>query len=164
MPAVTPQHACSPGHPAPTCSPPHPTAYVPSAPLCAAPITAANLLNNFKAGMYNNAPLSVSGVAVLAGSPADGEAGGASGGTAVPAGGARGAPAALPLEILPAGDFEPQYRLPLDVRNGELPVLPLSIYGAGERRAAAEGSGQANGGEALLAYSSPSGLGCMRAA
>lgn len=101
----------------------------------AAPITAANLLANFQSGLYNNAPLSVSGVAVLAGSPpadaadAVGEAG--SGGVAMPAGGARGAPVALPLEILPAGDFEPQYRLPLDVRNGELPVLPLSIYGAG---------------------------------
>ena len=41
-------------------------------PLAAAPITAANLLLNIKAGMYNNAPLSVSGVAVLVGSqPAD---------------------------------------------------------------------------------------------
>ncbi|KAL4457505.1 hypothetical protein ABPG75_012370 [Micractinium tetrahymenae] len=98
-----------------------------------APITAANLLSNFQAGMYDNTPLSVSGVAVLAGSQpeGEGEAGsGGSGGAAVPAGGARAAPAALPLEILPAGDFEPLYRLPLDVRSGELPVLPLSIYGA----------------------------------
>jgi hypothetical protein len=31
---------------------------------------------------------------------------------------------------MPQGEFEPLYRLPLDVRSGELPVLPLSIYGA----------------------------------
>lgn len=30
-----------------------------------------------------------------------------------------------------AGEFEPVYRLPLDIRDGELPVLPLSIRGAG---------------------------------
>ena len=28
------------------------------------------------------------------------------------------------------GEFEPLYRLPLDVQSGELPVLPLSISGA----------------------------------
>jgi hypothetical protein len=48
------------------------------------------------------------------------------------AGGRRAAPAALPLESLPVGDFEPLYRTVLDVQSGELPVLPLSIYGAGE--------------------------------
>ena len=37
---------------------------------------------------------------------------------------------ALPLEIMPRGEFEPSYRVPLDVRSGELPVLPLSIYGS----------------------------------
>lgn len=36
----------------------------------------------------------------------------------------------VPLEILPAGEFDPLYRLPLDVQGGELPVLPLSIPGA----------------------------------
>jgi hypothetical protein len=36
----------------------------------------------------------------------------------------------IPLEFLPAGEFAPVYRLPLDVRGGELPVLPLSISGA----------------------------------
>ena len=36
----------------------------------------------------------------------------------------------LPLEILPLGEFEPIYRLPLDVQGGELPVLPLSISGS----------------------------------
>lgn len=36
----------------------------------------------------------------------------------------------IPLENLPAGTFDPVYRLPLDVQGGELPVLPLSIAGA----------------------------------
>ena len=36
----------------------------------------------------------------------------------------------LPIEVLPLGEFDPVYRSTLDVQNGELPVLPLSIYGA----------------------------------
>eukprot|EP00240_Pyramimonas_obovata_P002333 CAMPEP_0118946040 /NCGR_PEP_ID=MMETSP1169-20130426/43479_1 /TAXON_ID=36882 /ORGANISM="Pyramimonas obovata, Strain CCMP722" /LENGTH=445 /DNA_ID=CAMNT_0006891919 /DNA_START=1 /DNA_END=1338 /DNA_ORIENTATION=+ len=36
----------------------------------------------------------------------------------------------LPLELMPADSFEPQYRLPLDVGGGEYPVLPLSLYGS----------------------------------
>ncbi len=36
----------------------------------------------------------------------------------------------MPLEILPAGDFDPLYRTPVDVASGELPALPLSIFGA----------------------------------
>jgi len=36
----------------------------------------------------------------------------------------------LPLEILPVGQFEPLYRTELDVQTGEVPVLPLSIFGA----------------------------------
>ena len=36
----------------------------------------------------------------------------------------------LPLEILQANSFEPTYRSRLEVNAGELPVLPLSIYGA----------------------------------
>jgi hypothetical protein len=36
----------------------------------------------------------------------------------------------IPLENLPAGTFDPLYRFSLDVQNGELPVLPLSISGA----------------------------------
>lgn len=32
--------------------------------------------------------------------------------------------------MLPIGQFDIVYRSPLDVRSGELPVLPLSIYGA----------------------------------
>lgn len=36
----------------------------------------------------------------------------------------------IPLELLPAGEFDLIYRSPLDPRSGELPVLPLSITGA----------------------------------
>ena len=36
----------------------------------------------------------------------------------------------LPMEMLPLGEFDPVYRSVLDVQGGELPVLPLSIYGA----------------------------------
>ena len=36
----------------------------------------------------------------------------------------------LPMEMLPLGEFDPVYRSQLDVQHGELPVLPLSIYGA----------------------------------
>ncbi|KAH7297844.1 hypothetical protein KP509_25G015100 [Ceratopteris richardii] len=37
---------------------------------------------------------------------------------------------ALPIEIMPAGEFQPLYRTTLNVQDGELPVLPLSVYGA----------------------------------
>eukprot|EP00210_Caulerpa_lentillifera_P009292 g8857.t1 len=36
----------------------------------------------------------------------------------------------LPLEILPIGEFEPLYKEPIDVQNGDVPVLPFSIYGS----------------------------------
>lgn len=36
----------------------------------------------------------------------------------------------IPLEILPLGEFDPVYRSTLEVQAGELPVLPLSIYGS----------------------------------
>ncbi|XP_008366666.1 peptidyl-prolyl cis-trans isomerase CYP37, chloroplastic isoform X2 [Malus domestica] len=36
----------------------------------------------------------------------------------------------VPLEIKPSGQFEPLYKTKLDVQDGELPVLPLSVYGA----------------------------------
>ncbi|KAF8413941.1 hypothetical protein HHK36_001937 [Tetracentron sinense] len=36
----------------------------------------------------------------------------------------------IPLEIMPSGQFEPLYRTKLSVQDGELPVLPLSVYGA----------------------------------
>ncbi|GAB2266536.1 hypothetical protein Dimus_001538 [Dionaea muscipula] len=36
----------------------------------------------------------------------------------------------VPLEIMPSGQFKPLYRTTLSVQDGELPVLPLSVYGA----------------------------------
>lgn len=36
----------------------------------------------------------------------------------------------LPIEIMPTGEFQPLYRTTLNVQDGELPVLPLSVYGA----------------------------------
>ncbi|KAK9152636.1 hypothetical protein Sjap_000116 [Stephania japonica] len=36
----------------------------------------------------------------------------------------------IPLEIKPSGQFEPLYRTTLSVQDGELPALPLSVYGA----------------------------------
>ncbi|KAG1680580.1 hypothetical protein FOA52_015027 [Chlamydomonas sp. UWO 241] len=53
----------------------------------------------------------------------------------------------IPLEILPLGEFDPVYRLPLDTQNGELPVLPLSIYGALSMAHVAGTDGLASGDE-----------------
>ncbi|XP_024959420.1 peptidyl-prolyl cis-trans isomerase CYP37, chloroplastic [Cynara cardunculus var. scolymus] len=36
----------------------------------------------------------------------------------------------VPLEIMPSGQFEPLYKTTLSIQDGELPVLPLSVYGA----------------------------------
>ncbi|GAQ83308.1 cyclophilin-like peptidyl-prolyl cis-trans isomerase family protein [Klebsormidium nitens] len=36
----------------------------------------------------------------------------------------------LPLEIKVAGEFEPEYRTQVDVQGGEIPILPISVYGA----------------------------------
>lgn len=36
----------------------------------------------------------------------------------------------VPLEVMPSGQFEPLYKTPLSIQDGELPVLPLSVYGA----------------------------------
>lgn len=124
----------------PTDAPLHSTPHALRNQTCAAPVTAANLAANFQSGLYNGARLSVSGVSVLAGQPGapDAEASGAAAVDGSEAAfrevssGRRSPPRVLPLEILAAGDFEPIYRTPLDVRSGELPVLPLSIYGAGE--------------------------------
>ncbi|XP_073005656.1 peptidyl-prolyl cis-trans isomerase CYP37, chloroplastic isoform X1 [Typha latifolia] len=36
----------------------------------------------------------------------------------------------VPLEVMPSGQFEPLYKSTLSIQDGELPVLPLSVYGA----------------------------------
>jgi cyclophilin family peptidyl-prolyl cis-trans isomerase len=76
-----------------------------------APITAGNFAVNVLNGVYDGKPIKVDFSSVLAGKDAlQGKL--------------------IPLEVLPAGEFDPVYRSPLSVQGGELPVLPLSIYGA----------------------------------
>eukprot|EP00798_Chlamydomonas_sp_ICE-L_P006267 gene6267-2895_t len=77
-----------------------------------APLSAGNFVANVMDGLYNEARINSTFNSML-----------------VP--GKVGQPRPpLPLENLPLGEFEPVYRLPLDVQGGELPVLPLSISGA----------------------------------
>jgi cyclophilin family peptidyl-prolyl cis-trans isomerase len=76
-----------------------------------APLTAGNFVQNVLNGEYNGQRLIVTQDSIQAGNQGK-DIG------------------ALPLEIMPNGDLEPVYRLPLEVRSGEIPVLPLSIYGA----------------------------------
>jgi cyclophilin family peptidyl-prolyl cis-trans isomerase len=76
-----------------------------------APLTAGNFVQNVLDGQYNGQRLIVTADSIQAGDQGK-DIG------------------ALPLEIMPSGDLEPVYRLPVDVRSGEIPVLPLSIYGA----------------------------------
>jgi cyclophilin family peptidyl-prolyl cis-trans isomerase len=82
-----------------------------------APLTAGALAANVAAGLYDGLPLTAGPTSVLAGG-------------GIPADRIPGRHATLPLELLPAGSFDPVYRSPLDVGGGELPVLPLSVYGA----------------------------------
>ena len=78
-----------------------------------APLTAGRFLLNVKDGMYNGVTLRVDDTSIF------GEK-------------ASKTPTQeqLPLEIFARGDFEPTYRSALDINNGEVPVLPLSIYGS----------------------------------
>lgn len=75
-----------------------------------APITAGNFVNRALKGEYNNAEVHASPVSIFIGEQQEQQM--------------------LPLEMLPAGSFEPVYRSKLYVREGELPTLPLSIYGS----------------------------------
>ncbi|KAL6745187.1 hypothetical protein V8C86DRAFT_2986107, partial [Haematococcus lacustris] len=77
-----------------------------------APLTAGNFLANVLDGRYDGRRLTASSNAVIAPAPPTSQ---------LPP---------IPLEILPLGEFDPVYRIPLDVQGGELPVLPLSISGA----------------------------------
>lgn len=75
-----------------------------------APLTAGNLMDLILKGAYDGVTVSATPQAVLM-------QGGISGHE-------------IPLEILPAGEFQPIYKTPLNVQDGELPVLPMSVYGA----------------------------------
>ncbi|KAL6856041.1 hypothetical protein ACP4OV_018843 [Aristida adscensionis] len=76
-----------------------------------APLTAGNFAKLVLDGAYDGVTLRSASQAIIA----DGETG--KGYT-------------VPLELMPAGQFEPLYRTPLSIQDGELPVLPMSVYGA----------------------------------
>ena len=56
----------------------------------------------------------------------------------------------LPLEILPVGQFEPMYRMELDVQAGDVPVLPLSIFGSVALSHAEDGTEMSSSEEAFI--------------
>lgn len=78
-----------------------------------APLTTGNFAKLVIDGAYNGAKLSSINQAVLSDNGLDTNSG-----------------YSVPLEIKPSGQFEPLYRTTLNVQDGELPVLPLSVYGA----------------------------------
>ncbi|KAI3441555.1 Peptidylprolyl isomerase [Psidium guajava] len=78
-----------------------------------APLTAGNFAKMVVDGAYDGAKLSCANQAVLTDSGIDKSAG-----------------FRVPLEIMPSGQFEPLYRTGLSIQDGELPVLPMSVYGA----------------------------------
>ncbi|XP_020974236.1 peptidyl-prolyl cis-trans isomerase CYP37, chloroplastic isoform X2 [Arachis ipaensis] len=78
-----------------------------------APLTAGNFAKLVMDGAYDGAKLSTSNQAILSDNGADKNSG-----------------FSVPLEIMPSGQFEPLYKTTLSVQDGELPVLPLSVYGA----------------------------------
>ncbi|KAG0592300.1 hypothetical protein KC19_1G240500, partial [Ceratodon purpureus] len=78
-----------------------------------APLTAGNFADMIQRGVYNGVQLRTTEQAVLS----DTE-------------NLAGAGRELPIEILPSGEFQPLYRTTLNVQDGELPVLPLSVFGA----------------------------------
>uniref|UniRef100_A0A383V8B5 PPIase cyclophilin-type domain-containing protein n=1 Tax=Tetradesmus obliquus TaxID=3088 RepID=A0A383V8B5_TETOB len=93
-----------------------------------APISAGNFVVNVLDGLYNNKPLQMQqNQQQWHGCLRPIQASYAS--VITPGNSVQPRPP-IPLENLPAGTFDPLYRLPLDVQSGELPVLPLSIAGA----------------------------------
>ncbi|KAF8014883.1 hypothetical protein BT93_H0623 [Corymbia citriodora subsp. variegata] len=78
-----------------------------------APLTAGNFVKMVVDGAYDGAKLNSANQAVLTDSGIDKTAG-----------------FRVPLEIMPSGQFEPLYRTTLSIQDGELPVLPMSVYGA----------------------------------
>lgn len=78
-----------------------------------APLTAGNFAKLVIDGAYNGTKLSCTSQAVLSENSLDNNKG-----------------YSIPLEIKPSGQFEPLYKTTLSVQDGELPVLPLSVYGA----------------------------------
>ncbi|KAK3127413.1 hypothetical protein QOZ80_7AG0572940 [Eleusine coracana subsp. coracana] len=77
-----------------------------------APLTAGNFAKMVLDGAYDGVTLKCASQAIIADSES-----GKMGYT-------------VPLEVKPAGQFEPLYRTPLSIQDGELPVLPMSVYGS----------------------------------
>ncbi|KAK9269598.1 hypothetical protein L1049_001374 [Liquidambar formosana] len=78
-----------------------------------APLTTGNFAKLVIDGAYNGTKLNSSEQAILSDNGVDKNGG-----------------YSVPLEIMPSGQFEPLYRTKLNVQDGELPVLPMSVYGA----------------------------------
>ncbi|XP_074370280.1 peptidyl-prolyl cis-trans isomerase CYP37, chloroplastic isoform X3 [Apium graveolens] len=78
-----------------------------------APLTAGNFAKLVVDGAYDGVKLKSTDQAILSDSGVDKNIG-----------------YSAPLEIMPAGQFEPLYKTTLSIQDGELPVLPLSVYGA----------------------------------
>lgn len=78
-----------------------------------APLTAGNFVKLVIDGAYNGVKLNSTEQAILSDSEL-----------------AKSTSYSVPLEIMPSGQFEPLYKTNLNVQDGELPVLPLSVYGA----------------------------------
>ncbi|KAK9077515.1 hypothetical protein SSX86_005852 [Deinandra increscens subsp. villosa] len=78
-----------------------------------APLTAGNFAKLVVDGAYDGMKLKCTDQAILSDSGVDKSIG-----------------YSVPLEIMPSGQFEPLYKTALSIQDGELPVLPLSVYGA----------------------------------
>ncbi|XP_042039481.1 peptidyl-prolyl cis-trans isomerase CYP37, chloroplastic-like isoform X1 [Salvia splendens] len=78
-----------------------------------APLTAGNFAKLVVEGAYDGMKLNCTDQAILSDSKLGKDKG-----------------YVVPLEIMPSGQFEPLYKTTLSVQDGELPVLPLSVYGA----------------------------------
>ncbi|CAL1352804.1 unnamed protein product [Linum trigynum] len=78
-----------------------------------APLTAGNFAKLVVDGAYDGAKLNTINQAVITDDGLDKNAG-----------------YSVPLEIMPSEQFEPLYRTKLSIQDGELPVLPMSVYGA----------------------------------
>lgn len=78
-----------------------------------APLTTGNFAKLVVDGAYNEMKLKCTDQAILSDNGIDKSIG-----------------YSVPLEIMPSGQFEPLYKTTLSIQDGELPVLPLSVYGA----------------------------------
>ncbi|XP_057249940.1 peptidyl-prolyl cis-trans isomerase CYP37, chloroplastic isoform X4 [Beta vulgaris subsp. vulgaris] len=78
-----------------------------------APLTAGNFAKLVIDGAYDGTKLGCTSQAILSDNNLDASKG-----------------YSVPLELMPSGQFEPLYKTTLSVQDGELPVLPLSVYGA----------------------------------